>query len=178
MKKVIVLIWRIASWKDYAGDFLAKNLQAKHLGISSGLRIIAKQRNISEDRENLIQIWREVTQKYGDGYLAEVLLQDCEDNKIIISGARQLGQLEYLWKESNSLFIAIKSDAEIRYKRMKKRWKTWENISFEKFLSLERDEESTVQNVWKCMDRCSIVIENNWTLEEFENKLRGINFNF
>jgi hypothetical protein len=59
-----------------------------------------------------------VTQKYGDGYLAEVLITKESSDFMIVSGPRQLGQLEYLRKHSNSIFIGIEANEEIRYQRM------------------------------------------------------------
>ena len=178
MKTVIVLIWRISSWKDHAWDFLAEKLWCKHLGISSSLRIIARERWISETRENLIQIGKEVTQKYGDGYLAEVLITKEVSDFMIVSGPRQLWQLEYLRKHSNSIFIGIEANEEIRYQRMLARWKMKENISFEKFLETEKLDEWDIQNVGRCLNVCDIIIENNDTLETFEEEILKISKNF
>jgi dephospho-CoA kinase len=70
----------------------------------------------------------------------------------------------------------IESDENIRYQRMKQRGKTGEDISFETFCELEKMEESTVQKVSECMKLADIVIENNGTLEEFQEKLDMIPF--
>lgn len=176
MKKVIVLIGKISCGKDYAWEFLARKCAGKVLGISSSLRILAKQRNIQENRENLIALGKEVAEKYGDGYLAEILVQNAPEDLLIITWPRQLGQLEYLRKNTQSYFIAIESDEKIRYIRMKERWKIGEDISFEKFCELEKMEESTVQKVGECMKQADSRIENNGTIEEFEKKLEEIPF--
>lgn len=133
--------------------------------------MLAKQRNIEESRENLIALGKEVTEKYWDGYLAEVLVTHNPEEILIITWPRQLGQLEYLRKNTQSLFIAIESDEKTRYQRMKMRWKIGEDITFEKFCELEEMEESSVQKVSKCMEQADMVIENNGSLEEFYQKL-------
>ena len=178
MKKVIVLIWRISSWKDYAWDFLEKKIWWKHVGISSSLRIIARERWITEKRENLIAIWKEVTQRYGDGYLAEILVTKEKSDFLIISGPRQIWQIEYLRKNTNCIIIGIDSDMDIRYKRMLARWKIAENVSFEQFKRVEKMEEWWIQDVWKCLSLCDIIIENNWNLEEFEEKILKVSKDF
>jgi len=171
MKKVIVLIWRISSWKDYAWDFLEKNIWWKHVWISSSLRFIARDRWVEETRENLIKIWRQLTQKYGDWYLAEVLISRESDNELIISWARQIWQLKYLKENTDCVIIWIESHQEIRYQRMLQRWKIGEDITFDVFQKIEKKEEKTVQKVWVCLTLCDIIIENNWSLEEFEQKI-------
>ncbi len=175
-KKTIVLIGKISSGKDYAWEFLAQKLWGKVLGISSSLRILAKQRNIEENRENLIALGKEVAEKYGDGYLAEILVKNSPEDLLIITWPRQLGQLEYLRKNTQSYFITIESDENIRYLRMKQRWKIGEDISFEKFCKLEKMEESTIQKVGACMKLADITVENNGTIEEFHEKLEKLSF--
>jgi len=171
MKKTIVLVWRISSWKDYAGDFLELNFWGKHLGISSVLRIAAKDRWVEETRENLIDIWRELTEKYWDWYLAKLLITREASDLLIISWCRQLWQLEYLRNNTDCYIIWIESREEIRYQRMLERWKIGENISFEQFCLLEEQEEKIVQKVGECLKLCDAIVENNGKIDEFEEKL-------
>lgn len=177
MKKVIVLIWKIACGKDLAGDYLAKKFSGQKLGISSSLRILAGQRNIEESRENLIALGKEVAENYGDGYLAEILLQNADSDFLVITWPRQLGQLEYLKKNAKCLFVALEADEKIRYERMRERGKIGEDISFEKFCELEYLEESTVQKVSECMKLADIRIVNNGSFEELYQKLDSLSFN-
>ena len=175
MKTVIVLIGKIACGKDIAWEYLAKKFAGKQLWISSSLRILARQKNIEESRENLIAIGKEVAEKYGDGYLAEVLVTQNPEEILIITWPRQLGQLEYFRKNTKGLFVSINSDEKTRYERMKQRGKIGEDITFETFCELEKMEESTVQRVSDCMKLADIVIENNGTLEAFYQKLDMMN---
>ena len=178
MKTVIALIWRISSWKDYAWDFLAEKFWIPHLWISSSLRILARERWISEKREHLIEIWKEVTKKYGDGYLAEVLMMKELSDVFIISWPRQVWQLEYLRKNTHCIMIGIEADVATRYKRMLNRWKIAENVSFERFQEVEQMEEWKIQNVWKCLGMCDIIIENNSSIKNFEEKILQISQEF
>jgi len=143
----------------------------KHVWISSSLRIIAKNRWITETRENLIGIWKEIAQKYGDWYLAEILVNETESDILIISWPRQLGQIYFFRKNTSCTIIWIASDQSIRYQRMLTRWKIGEDVSFKKFQEVEAMEEWGIQDVWKCLELCDIIIENNSSLAELEEKL-------
>ena len=174
MKKCIVLIWKIACGKDLVWEYFAKKYSTEKLGISSSIRIIAREKWLEETRENLIAIGKEVAKEYGDGYLAEVLIRNAKSDFLIITWPRQLWQLEYLRKNTHSVFIAIESDIDIRYIRMLSRWKIGEDITFEKFTELEEMEESSVQRVSDCMKLADICLQNNGTLEELYKKLEGL----
>ena len=96
---------------------------------------------------------------------------------LIITGLRQLGQLQYLRKNTKSIFVAIETDAKIRYERMKQRGKFGEKeTTFEEFCRVEEMEESTVQRVSDCMKLADFVLENNGTLQEFDKKLDELIF--
>lgn len=83
---------------------------------------------------------------------------------------RQIWQLEYCKNNHNTYFIWIDSDSQTRYKRLLKNKKTISN--YQDFLSVERLDEWTVQNVWKCLEYCSEIIDNNWSIQEFKKKLQ------
>ncbi len=179
MKKTIVLIWKMASWKDFAGEYIANKLWVESIWISSWLRIIAQQRGVEETRENLIKIGKEVAKKHGDWYLAEILLQNSSKDIVVITGPRQLGQLKFLRENTDSIFVGILADPVIRYERMMQRGKVGENISFERFLQEEQMEEAANQSAAKCLEQSDIFIENNGSVKEFEEKmLKFIKSNF
>ncbi|MDA9128951.1 AAA family ATPase [Candidatus Gracilibacteria bacterium] len=176
MKNAIVLVGEFSSGKSYAGDYLSKKLSIIHLGISSSIRTVCNQRKIPQTRENLALVGRELTILESDYYLAKVLLDNIEDENIIISGCRQLGQLEYLKRETNCILVGILTDPKIRYKRMCERGKKDENMSYEEFLQVQELENSEAQNVGRCLKLCDIFIENNGSIEEFKEKLSNIEF--
>lgn len=178
MKKVIALIWRIACWKDYAWKIIEENFAWKSVGISSSLRIVARERWMTEARENLIAIWKELAEKYGDGYLAEILVKNFNEDLLIITRPRQWWQIEYLRKNTEAYFIWIEAEQKVRYSRMISRAESAENISFEKFLELEEKDEWDIQNVWKCLKQCDIVIQNNSGVKEFEENILKVSKEF
>jgi len=172
MKEIIAIIWRAGSGKDIMWDFLSKKLQIPCFQISEALKISAKERWIETSRENLIEIGKEFSEKYGDDYLVKIIIQNTSAQKIIITWMRQIWQLEYCKKYHNTQFIWIEANSEIRYKRLIANYKfSW---SYEKFMDLEKLDESKIQNVWKCLEYCEDIVENNWGLEDFELQIRKL----
>ena len=169
MKQIIAIIWRAGSWKDLAWDFLCQKLQIPCYQISEALKISAKERWMKTSRENLIKIWKEFAEKYWDDYLAKVIIQNTDAQNIIITWMRQIWQLQYCKNNHRATFIWIESVAEIRFERLVANGKfSW---SYDEFLALEKLDESKIQNVWKCLEYCDAMVENNWTIQEFETKL-------
>jgi hypothetical protein len=82
---------------------------------------------------------------------------------------RQIWQVEYCKNLHNTTFVWIESDTRLRYRRLIKNKKfSWD---YESFLNIEKLDEWSIQNVWKCLEYCDIMIENNWSPEEFERSL-------
>jgi len=171
MKKIIAIIWRAWSGKDVAWFFLSKRLDIPCFQISEALRITARERWIETTRENLITIWKEFAEKYWDEYLAKIIIENTDSQKIIITWMRQIGQLEFCKNYHDTIFVWIEADSKIRYERLIGNTKF--NWTYNQFLELEKLDESEVQNVWECLKYCKI-IANNKSLVEFEMKLKSL----
>ena len=169
MKRIIAIIWRAWAGKDLAWDYLSEKLWIPSSTISEALRISAQERWLDESRENLIQLWTEFAEKYGDDYLIKIIIENTDSDSLIITWMRQVWQLEYCKEYHNTRFVWIESDSKTRYKRLVKNKKfSW---SYEEFLCVEKLDEWSVQNVWKCLEFCSEIIENNWAIRKFRKEL-------
>lgn len=171
-KKIIAIIGRAGSGKNVSWDYFSQKFWIPIYTISSSLRIIAQERWLEDTRENLITLWKELKKTHGDSYLAEVLVENCESDMMIIVGMRQIGQIMYCKNSHQTLFLWIQSNSEIRYERLKKNWKFSED--YLTFQAVEKLDEWEVQNVWKCLEYSDIMIENNGSLEEFYKKLESL----
>lgn len=178
MKRVIAIIWPFSSWKDHAGDFLARTYKLQHMWISSSLRMICDKEWLTQSRENLAIVWKRVAKNFGDSYLAKVLLENTHATDLVISWPRQKGQLEYLRENTSCLFIWIQVDQKIRYDRMLSRWKIDETMSFMEFQEADKLEQSSVQNVDRCLKLCDVIIENNGSIKDFEEKILFVTKDF
>ena len=174
MKTVIWIIWKLACGKDTAWEYISNKLNIQLNVISDGLKRIARERWIEVKRENLIAISREITPIHWDGYLAEIILKNSLDNPTLIVWMRQLGQIEYLKENSRFILIAMDWNDEIRYDRMKQRWKLGDAKDLEDFIRIEKEEEKSVQKTSLCMEHANYKVHNNWGLEDLYTQLDEI----
>ena len=168
MKRVIGIIGPIASGKDEAAEYISRSLNIPSYQISAPLKMICAERNVKPDRETLIALGTELAREKGDAYLAHYLV-DIIENSAIITGMRQLGQIEYLRENTQFTLIAINASPELRFERTRRAGKPGEAKSFDEFVARERAENSppNAQRLFECMKRADATIDNNSSLEEF-----------
>ncbi len=174
-KEVIGIIGTIGSGKDVAGDYLAGKLNIPSFQISSPLKQICIDNGAEPTRENLIALGTKLASEYGDGYLAEYILERMP-KKAIITGMRQLGQIAVLKKSSNLKLIAIDADPMIRFNRVVNNGKLGEANTFEEFVAKEKAENSApnVQRLFECLELADCHVVNNGSLEELYIQLDQI----
>ncbi|VVB61389.1 Cytidylate kinase [uncultured archaeon] len=175
MKTIIGIIGPIASGKDTVADYISKKLGMPIFQTSSVLREIARQRNIPETRKDLILLSRELAAEFGKDYLVKSLLQKAENN-CIITGMREIGQIEYLRKNTKFILISVNADVKTRFERLKSRHHIDEGKTFEEFLANEKEEDTknNVQRLSECMKFADYKIENNSDLDSLFRKTDGI----
>jgi len=175
MRKIIGIIGTIGAGKDFAAEYIAKKFGLPILQISQPVRDIAKEKNIEPTRLNLVELGSRIAEEKGDDYLVKFLLQT-NNVDAIITGMRQLGQIECLKKEVNLTLIAIDADPVIRFERTKTRGKAGEASNVEEFIEWERKENSAphVQRLFECLKLADYKIENNGTREELYKKIDRI----
>lgn len=175
MITIIWIIWNLASWKDLWVEIITNILNIKSYQISDELKEIANEKWISIERKNLILLSRKLSVKYWDWYLAERICKKVDDKIIVLSGMRQLWQIEYLKNNTKLLLIWIDAPEKIRFNRVKSRWKIWDPTTFKDFLKLENmDNNQWVQKTNECLSLTKYVLSNEGTIEEYELKIREI----
>lgn len=172
MKTAIGIIGPIRAGKDFAGQYISRKLSLPLLEVSSSLKEICKERNIEPTRENLIQLGSELAKQQGDGVLAKYLVEKAPE-AFIITGMRQLGQIEYLRKHTDFLLVAVDASAVIRFNRAQKDRKLGEANSLEEFIDreLKENQPPNKQRLFECMKLADITIVNEGSIEEFYSKL-------
>ena len=121
--------------------------------------------------------WRK---KFGTGVLSEKAIACIKKEKIkraVTDGIRNAGEVERLRKEKNFVLLAIIADKKIRFERLKN-LKRREKLTWELFRKLDRrdmglGQKQTGLRVLACLRKADFYIENNYSLEEFKNKLRN-----
>ena len=100
-------------------------------------------------------------------------LQNTDADLIILDGVRKREEVEMV-KELGGILIYIKADSQIRFARRKKDVENTdeEEMSWERFQKQELAEtEISIKEIGEKM--ADAVIENNGTMEEFENKVKN-----
>lgn len=174
-KIVIGIVGKIGSGKDEAAKYLSSALGWPIFQISAPLKEEVKRRGLDLNRENLQKIGIEVAEKKGDDYLARLALASFKQNGIV-SGPRQLGQMDYFKKNSRFILIFVDAPDQIRFERVTKRATVNEARSLREFVSdeIERDTTGNVVRLNECIQMASYKIMNDSTLEQLKSELDKI----
>ena len=169
MPFVIGLTGPIASGKDIASKFLI-NKGYIYYSLSQVVREEADSRNIKKDREQLQNLGNFLREKYGNGVLADKIIDKLDLTKnIIIDGIRNPGEVDSLRKIKNFILVGVNASKDTRFERLLKRNKISDPKTYKEFLRLEardRGEKEPLygQQVEECLKKADIILNN-----EFEN---------
>ena len=172
MKRTIGIIGPIRAGKDTAGSYISKALGIPVYAISAPLYEICKERGLEPIRETLIDLGTEMAAKEGDDFLAKRLLAQAPD-AFIVTGIRQLGQIELLRNKSDFTLISIDANPAIRFERSQTTKKLGEADTLEEFIKRELAENSPprAQRLFECMKRADYSLRNDGTIEELKQQL-------
>lgn len=180
MSKIIGVTGAFGSGKSTTAAFL-EDAGFDKIILSRFLEEEAIRRNLKVTRKVLQDIGNQLREKYGSGVLAKKALEIIlakDSGKTVIDGIRNVAEVDMLRKLGDFTLIAIVSDREIRFDRLKK-LKKREDLTWELFGKLDsRDagvnEKETGLQVDKCMKLADVHIENNGSGEEFKMKLENL----
>lgn len=171
-KQAIGIIGTIGAGKDTAGDYLGQRLGWPSYQISSPLKELLVESGEELSRENLIALGTKLAHEKGPAYLAEYILAHAP-NKLIITGMRQLEQIEYLRSSCDLTIIAIDASPEIRFKRIGQTGKLGEADTLSNFMACEKAENSApnVQRLFECLKLADLFVKNEGSLEDLYAQL-------
>ncbi len=169
--------------KDTVVELASKHFKVFACSTSDELRFEAEKRNLPQVRQTWRDLAIEIRSKIGAGELArraaKRLIDECKKNDVevgFITAIRSIGEVESLKKSlPGFVLLAIDADIKIRYRRAQSRKRgEEEKMSFEEF---EKDQEKELkpsveggQDISGCMKIADFKLENNGTLEEFDEK--------
>lgn len=174
-KEIIGIVGPIASGKDTAGDYLSGALHIPSFQISSSLKDICAESRVEPTRNNLILLGTQLAAEYGDGYLAEYILERAPD-RAIITGMRQLGQIAVLKANSNLTLLSVDADPPIRFERAKKNGKLGEAKTLEEFVAHELAENTApnAQRLFEVMRIADHHLVNEATIKDLHEQIDSI----
>jgi len=174
-KQVFGIIGPIGAGKDTSGDYVAQKLNIPSFQISSPLRQICIETGIEPIRENLIALGTRLAAEHGDGYLAEYILEYIPERSVV-TGMRQLGQIDVLKSSSDLILISIDADPTVRFIRTRDNGKLGEAGTLEEFNAREQVENSApnAQRLFECMKLADYHIINETSFEDLYAQLDKI----
>ncbi|MEX2007247.1 MAG: AAA family ATPase [Candidatus Levyibacteriota bacterium] len=176
--KIIGITGAFGSGKSTAAAFF-ESKGFKKIILSQFLEEEARKRGIKEITRKILQnIGNEWREEYGVSILGEKALEKIlagRQEKIVVDGIRNIGEVEKLRNSGNFILIAMLSDRTVRFDRLKN-LRRRESLTWEIFEKLDsRDagagEKETGLQVDRCIGMADVRIENNGSEKEFRKKL-------
>lgn len=162
--------------KSCAGkDTAAALLQARGFiqrGLSDILREEAKARKLPVTREQLISLGNELRKEHGPGYLARRVQKNLPEGNVVITGIRNMAEIEELKKLDGFRLIGVDAPLALRYEREVHRGR--EPMGLDTFKELEQrelDGKPHEEHVEACLAAADVVIQNDGSVAAFEEKL-------
>lgn len=174
----IGIVGQIASGKGELKDYLVHKLGFVSFSLSSIIHEVLKEKGIKEFiRKTLQDLGDELRKKYGDEVLAKQAIDRMENNKVVIEGIRNPGEIEYLKRLPHFVLIGVKAKRELRFKRLLQRAKQWDPKAWNEFLTVDRrdlgiGQKKSGQQVGKCLAYCDYMLTNNKNIKDFQRKVK------
>lgn len=173
--QIIGLVGEKGSGKDTFSKYLTEisNKKISHIRFSDLLKQTLKLWDIEPSRANLQKL-AQVLEDFGSGTVAHGLEKQIESTQadiIILDGIRWKPDVELLRKFPNHKLIYITADPKFRYERLKNRG---EKIGESEMTYAQFSEEEKAPNellIPQIGSEADIKIENNGTIEEFDQKI-------
>lgn len=104
-------------------------------------------------RENLVELGTQLAHEEGPDFLAKKILATVTTPLAMITGMRQLAQINFLRKNAHLILLSVDADPAIRFARAVERKKQGEATTLTEFVAHEQVENSGhhVQRLFECM---------------------------
>ena len=174
MKKIIIGITGThASGKDTVADYISKKYNLKSYSTSDEVRYEATKQGVDHSRASMFILANKIRKEFCAGELARRALGRISDDEdvALVTGIRNIGEIEYLRERSNFYLISVDAPIEVRYERAIKRERAGDGKTLEEFRLAEEKEmyaSEVGQQLIPCMRTADYFIINKGTLSELE----------
>jgi dephospho-CoA kinase len=174
---IIGLTGTISSGKSTVAQILVKK-GFEHHTYSDILRREAKKRSIIATRINLQKLGNQIKKESKNfGILSKLIIENSKSEKIIADGIRTVDEIKELKKYPNSHVIAVDAPQIIRFKRLAKRKRTGDPLTFKEFKKIDDHENeglSKGQEINKCISKADFVINNSEDINKLKKEIDSI----
>ncbi len=174
---IIGLTGQLGSGKGYVASYIAKRYGGAIFKFSAYLSKVLGVMTLENSRDNLVKLSESLRREFGEQVLSYALAKDAvasEAPVVVVDGIRRVDDLAALEPLPNFVLVAVEASPETRYARIMQRGeKTDEaNLTRDEFQAQER--RSTELTVPTVMQRATIRIDNNGTVEELKAKINDL----
>lgn len=172
---IIGLTGTFAAGKDTVAEYLVEK-GFEHHSTGDQIREIAEERGIKQNRDVLRELGNELRDKYGSEFLCRRIIEEkAKTDKVVISGIRQPGEIEYLRELGHFHLIAVDAPVEVRFERMQQRNREGDPKTIEEMVEKERKEMESAgpnaQRIHECMQLADSLLINDKDREELHEKV-------
>lgn len=182
--KVVGVVGQIATGKGVLVNQLTGHFGFISLSLSSIVHAELEKKGIKKYTRQMLQDTGDKLRREegGDVLVRRTLNRLNQLNRsdnIVIEGIRNPAEIEFLKKNPNFILIGIKANRKLRFKRVLSRGKKWDPKNYEEFLKVDRrdigiGQNSSGQQVGKCLAYCDYILTNNKNVKEFEKKIEKL----
>ncbi len=169
---LIYVTGSIGGGKGEVVNYLAEKYGMKHYSFRQFFADELVRRGLPVDRPHMIDLADELRVTHGSGYVVRELTEQArrEGGNAVLESIRNLGEVEYLKAQPDSVLLAVDAPVEMRYERNKLRGTTLDPQSFEDFLRDEKREMENTDpwrnNIAKAITLADYSYQNTGTLED------------
>ena len=180
---IIGVVGQIAAGKGILVSYLTEKLGFISYSLSSVVHMEIEKRGIKKYTRQMLQdMGDKLRREYGREVLADRIIKAINEQKkgnVVIEGIRNQGDIEFFKKDKNFILIGIKATRELRFKRLLSRGKKWDPQTYEEFLKVDRrdigvGQNSSGQQVGKCLAYCDYILANNNSVEDLQRKVEKL----
>lgn len=180
---IIGVVGQIASGKGVLVEYLIKKFNFVSFSLSTIVHEELKKKNIKDfTRETMQETGNKLRCEYGDDVLARRAIERLKrqkNNRVVIEGIRNPGEIEFLKKNPNFILIGVKAKRELRFQRLLSRAKPWDPKNWNDFIKVDRQDlgigqVKSGQQVGKCLAYCDYVLTNNKDVNDFQKKIEKL----
>jgi len=150
----------------------------QYITLSQMVREEARKRGVPEEREKLMEVGNSMRAAEGNGVLAKRALKkiaESDEDKWVVDGIRNPAEVDELRKGEDVHIVGLHADRELLIERILKRNRESDPNNREEVLhKIEREwgkgESQEGQQMEKCVQKADIIIENEGTLEELDQR--------
>ena len=150
----------------------------QYVTLSMMVREEARRRGVPEEREQMMEVGNSMRKEGGAGILAKRALEtikNSDHDKWVVDGIRNPAEVDELKNGEDVQVVGIKTDLDLLVERIISRnresdAKNCDDIVHKVHREWGEGEPEDGQQVGKCMEKVDMVIDNNGTLEDLNQK--------